>query len=168
MAEEMQEFKNAGLEEFFEKAYGYAVFPKVGKFAFIVGAGGAKGDVYVKKEGSAQKVGTSILMMASGGWSLGLTVYAEIIFFENEDAFKKFSSGNFECQAGARAHVLHVGADSAARTTGSGETTGTSNDAQAKGEYQDGLATFVRPQMGLAVDVSLEGQKFSYTPDETK
>lgn len=158
----MEEFKNAGLEEYFENAYGYAAFPKVGKFAFIVGVGGAGGDVYVKDKG---KVGTSKLMMASGGWSLGLTVYSEVIFFEDEDAFNKFTSGNFEFQAGAKAHILHVGADSAARTTGSGETTGAAGGAGTKGGYTNGMATFVMPKGGAMLDVSCEGQKFSYKAD---
>lgn len=77
----MEEFKKSGLvDSYFEKSYGWAVFPKVGKFAFIVGMGGAGGEVYVRKEGGEpEKVGVTTLAMASGGWSLGLTVYKEIV-----------------------------------------------------------------------------------------
>ena len=97
----MEEFKNKHLEKYFEDSYGWAVFPKVGKFAFIIGVGGAGGEVYVHEEvGKATKVGKSIMISASAGWSLGLTVFSEIIFFENEEALKKFTSGTFEFQAG--------------------------------------------------------------------
>ena len=43
-----QEFKDAGLEDFVDKAYGRAAFSKVGKFSFLVGIGGAGGNVYAK------------------------------------------------------------------------------------------------------------------------
>jgi len=76
----MDKFKESGLvDTYFEKSYGWAVFEKVGKFAFIVGVGGAGGEVYVNKEGGAEKVGKVTMAMASGGWSLGLTVYSEIV-----------------------------------------------------------------------------------------
>ena len=201
-------FKQSGdLGEYFDKSYGYAAFPKVGKFAFIVGIGGAGGDVYIRsKDGKGEmvKVGTSKMGMASGGWSLGLTVYSEIIFFENKEAFDSFASGNFEFQAGvselipryfkkqacgsfifdgmhkshflilkrlhnfllmcqrqAKVHVLNTGAESAARTTGSSETTGASMANKGTG-YTNGMATFILPKAGAMIDVSAEGQKFTY------
>ena len=96
----MEEFKNADLEEYFEKAYGWAAFPQVGKFAFIIGVGGAGGEVFAHDEaGKVTKVGESTLMLASAGWSLGLTVFSEIIFFENEEASKHFTSGAFKFEA---------------------------------------------------------------------
>ena len=164
----MEEFKKQGLvDEYFETSYGWASFSKVGKFAFIVGVGGAGGEVYVKKDGGeVEKVGKTKLVLASGGWSLGLTVFSEIIFFENKQAYDLFTKGNFEFQAGAKVHVLQAGADSAARTTGSSETTavaGGSGNAKNMG-YHDGMATFVLPKMGAMIDVSVEGQKFSFEP----
>lgn len=157
----MEEFKDAGLDDFFENSYGYAAFPKVGKFAFIVGVGGASGTVYVK----GRKEGYAKLKMASGGWSLGLTIYSEIIFFKDEDAFEKFTDGSgFQFEAGAKAHVLKAGASASARTTGS--SAATSGEASAAGGYAaNGMATFVLPKMGAMIDVSVEGQKFSYAPE---
>lgn len=164
----MEEFKKAGLvNEYFENAYGWASFPKVGKFAFMVGIGGAGGEVFVKKpDGEVENVGKSTLVLASGGWSLGLTIFSEIIFFENKEAFDRFTNGNFEFQAGAKVHCLTAGADSAARTTGSGETTAVagSEGGKSTGGYHDGMATFVLPKMGAMIDVSAEGQKFSFSP----
>eukprot|EP01083_Nonionella_stella_P154709 498884_1 len=161
----MEDFKNADLDEYFEKAYGWAAFPQVGKFAFIIGVGGAGGEVFAHDEaGKVTKVGKATLMMASAGWSLGLTVFSEIIFFENEEAFKRFTSGTFEFEAGAKIHILKTGVDTAARTTGSGKTIGTTVSTAEKG-YTNGMATFVRPKVGAMIDVSAEGQTFIYSAD---
>eukprot|EP01083_Nonionella_stella_P268487 907667_1 len=162
----MEEFKNANLEEYFEKAYGWAAFPQVGKFAFIIGVGGAGGEVFAHDEaGKVTKVGESTLMLASAGWSLGLTVFSEIIFFENEEAFKHFTSGTFEFEAGAKIHIIKTGVDAAARTTGSGETIGTSVTT-ANQDYTNGMATFVMPKLGAMIDISAEGQRFNYSAVE--
>jgi lipid-binding SYLF domain-containing protein len=164
----MEEFKKQGLvDEYFEKSYGWAAFPKVGKFAFLVGVGGAGGEVFVKKDGGeAEKVGKATLALASGGWSLGLTVFSEIIFFENKEAYDLFTNGNFEFQAGAKVHVLNAAVDSAARTTGSSETAAVAGEGGSAKNfgYHGGMATFVLPKMGAMIDVSAEGQKFFFEP----
>lgn len=162
----MEEFRNHGLvDKYFEKSYGWAAFPKVGKFAFMVGVGGADGEVYVKNEsGVVQKVGNSKLALVSGGWSLGVTIFSKIIFFENKEAYQRFIKGNFEFEVGAKVHVLNAGGDAAARTTGSG---GSASITDASGQvtdfgYHNGMATFVLPKMGAMIDVSAQGQKFFY------
>mmetsp|Transcript_12545 Transcript_12545/g.26624 ORF Transcript_12545/g.26624 Transcript_12545/m.26624 type:complete len:169 (-) Transcript_12545:165-671(-) len=165
----MEEFKNQGLvDKYFEKSYGWAAFPKVGKFAFMVGVGGADGQVYVKKEnGQVEQVGKSKLALVSGGWSHGITVFSEIIFFENEEAFHRFVDGKFQFEVGAKVHVLNAGGDVAARTTGSGESTTIPGDSKGQAAdfgYHNGMATFVLPKMGAMVDVSAQGQKFFYEP----
>lgn len=143
----MEEFKNQGLvNKYFEKSYGWAAFPKVGKA--IIGVGGADGQVYVKnKRGEVEQVGKSKLALVSGGWSLGITFFSEIIFFENEKAFQRFIDGNtFEFDDDAKVHELHTD-----------ET-----DQQADLGYHNGMATFVLPKKGETVDVSAQGQKFFY------
>ena len=82
------------------------------------------------------------------------------IFFEDQAAFDKFTKGNFEFQAGARVHCLTMGNDAAARTTGG------SGGSIPRDEYYEGCMTFVLPTMGAMIDVSAEGQKFSYSPME--
>lgn len=107
----METFKNAGLDNYFDSAYGFAVFETVKKAAVLIGAGGAKGEVYAKNEnGEMKKVGDASMTMISGGWSLGLSIYSEIIFFETKAALDKFtSSGSYEFEGTARAHVTHAG-----------------------------------------------------------
>lgn len=167
-AEKLEKFKGAGLEKFFDECYGFALFENVGKFGFIVGLGGGGGKVYTKSGDEFKQVGESTMMHASGGWSLGIQVASEIIFFENEESFNKFTNGNFEFEATAKCAVVTLGADSSARTTGTSESRGTSqaNAEVVSGEYTDGMATFMVLKMGLMVDVSLGGQKFSYKPLE--
>jgi lipid-binding SYLF domain-containing protein len=142
----MEAFKKLGLDDYFNNAYGYALFETVGKGAFIVGVGGAKGEAYTRGEdGEMCQVGKVVMTMASGGWSLGVAVFSEIIFFENETAFQHFCTGNFEFSGTAQFCVLTAGA-------------ATSTAAR----YTDGTATFMAPKGGLFVDVSAEGQKFFY------
>jgi len=141
----MEAFKKLGLDYYFNNAYGYALFETVGKGAVIVGVGGAKGEVYTRgKDGEMCQVGKVSMTIASGGWSLGVAIFSEIIFFENETAFQHFCTGNFEFSGTAMVYVLTSGSDSTAA------------------RYTDGTATFIAPRGGLLVDVSAEGQKFKY------
>jgi lipid-binding SYLF domain-containing protein len=122
--------------------------------------------VYAKKDGyDAVLVGTSVLVESSAGWSLGVQVASEIIFFEDEAAYNKFTSGSFEFSAGAKVAVVTMGADSSARTTGASKSTGvTGSKSTVEGGYHHGMATFVVLKMGAMVDVSVSGQKFSFKP----
>jgi hypothetical protein len=73
-------FIRAGLERYFDDAFGWATFLNVAKVSYFVGAGMAKGRVFAKKNGlDAQLVGHSTLFMASAG--IGSTVTSVIIFF---------------------------------------------------------------------------------------
>jgi lipid-binding SYLF domain-containing protein len=95
----------------------------------------------------------------------GVQTGSEIIFFEDKAAFDKFSAGNFEFSANAKVAVITMGADSSARTTGTSESTGvTGSSSTVDGSYHHGMATFVALKMGLMVDVSVSGQKFSFKP----
>src|SRR5262249_1806507 len=93
-------FKNAGESgKFFQTAYGYAVFPTIMKGAFLVGGAHGTGRVYAKGE----HVGNSSMTQATVGLQIGGAGYSEIVFFQDERAFKEFTSGNFEVGAGAEA-----------------------------------------------------------------
>ena len=103
--------KEAGLGSYLNESYGWAFFEKVGKGAFIIGVGGGEGDVYRKEcpndpPETATKVGTSTIVLASAGWSLGVEVITEIIFFQTREAFERFTTGKFEFEAGAKARAL--------------------------------------------------------------
>lgn len=69
VAKAIGEFKKAdpGIGKFFATAYGYAVFPSVGKGA--IGIGGAHGKGYVYERG--RLIGRSTLTQVTVGFQLG-------------------------------------------------------------------------------------------------
>src|SRR5210317_1228521 len=135
-------FRNAGeTSGFFNSAYGYAVFPTIGKGG--IGIGGAHGSGKVYRQGKA--IGTSKMTQVTIGLQLGGQAYSQIIFFEDEAALNNFTSGNFEFGAQATAVAITAGV-SAEANTGGGTAAGASggkNDASTvSGGYRKGMAIF--------------------------
>jgi lipid-binding SYLF domain-containing protein len=150
-------------QRFFDSAYGYALFPTVGKGGIGIGGAHGKGRVYVQ----GQHVGDTTMTQLTMGLQLGGQAYSQIIFFEDERAFDMFSSGNFEFSAQATAVALTAGV-SAEVNTGGGAAAGASggrNDATARhGGYRKGMAIFTIARAGLMYEASIGGQKFTYSP----
>src|SRR5882672_113329 len=72
-------FLNAGQSgEFFSKAYGYALFPNIGKGGVGIGGAYGKGRVYVQ----GKVVGEVSMTQLTAGLQLGGQAYSQIIFFE--------------------------------------------------------------------------------------
>lgn len=158
-------FQEAGESgTFFDKSYGYAVFPTIGKGG--VGIGGAYGKGRVYAEGNY--VGDTSMTQVTVGFQLGGQAYSQIIFFEDQRAFNEFTSGNFEFGAQATAVAITAGASAAATTTGtSAGASGGKHDATtttAGTGYRKGMAVFTVAKGGLMYEASIGGQKFSYTP----
>lgn len=155
-------FKNAGESgEFFKKAYGYAVFPSIGKGGFVVGAAHGDGRVYV----GGKKVAESAMTQLSIGAQLGGQVFSQIIFFEDKRAFDEFASGNFEFGAEASAVAITASASAGASTGGNTATaSGGRHDAATAGAYHKGMAIFTIAKGGLMYAATLGGQKYSFKP----
>lgn len=155
-------FKNAGESgEFFNSAYGYAVFPTIGKAG--IGLGGAYGEGRVYADGKL--TGDTSVTQISIGLQLGGQAYSQIIFFKDKRAWEEFTSGNFEFGAQATAVAITAGVSANASTTGnSAGASGGKNDATTAGEYYKGMAVFTVAKGGLMYEASIGGQKFSYTP----
>jgi lipid-binding SYLF domain-containing protein len=150
------------LAKFFKNAYGYAVFPTIGKAGFIVGGSYGKGQVY-----RAGKVtGKATLVEGSIGFQWGGEAFSEIIFFQDKRAYAEFTSGNFEFDANAQAVVITAGAQAQAGTKGAsaGASAGPKTGVQAETQYYKGMAAFVHPKGGLMFEISIGGQKFSFEP----
>jgi lipid-binding SYLF domain-containing protein len=155
-------FKQAGASgSFFDKAYGYAVFPTVGKGGLGVGAARGKGQVYV----GGKHVGNATLTQLSIGLQAGGEAFSEIIFFEDKRAFDEFSSGQFSFGAGASAVAITAGAQAGAGTSG-GAAAGASASQEAAttagGKYYKGMAVFTVAKGGLMLAAAIGGQKFKY------
>lgn len=134
--------RDPGLELFASKAYGYAVFPTVGKGGAVVGGAFGRGEVYE----CGQRVGTSSVTQLTAGLQFGGQAYSQVIFFADEAALRRFQEGNFEL--GAQASAIAV-------TAGAG----------ASAAYDDGIAVFVLPRGGFMYEATVAGQKFDYEPE---
>ena len=150
------------VSKFFKDSYGYAIFPTIGKAGFVVG--GSYGDGQVYRGGKA--TGKTSVVEGSIGLQIGAEAFSEMIFFQNKQAYDKFTSGSFEFDATAQAVVITAGVDAQAGTTGSsaGATAGPKTESQVTHGYMNGMATFVHAKGGLMAEMSLGGQKFSFTP----
>lgn len=137
---EMME-RSPKLKTYYEKAYGYAVFPKITKAGLGVGGAGGKGIVF--KNNVA--IGSSSLKQASFGLQAGGQQYSEVIFFENQKAFEHFTNGNLKFDAQASAVAI---------------TEGASYDIA----YKNGVAVFTNVKGGLMYEASIGGQHFTYKP----
>ncbi|MBA6411870.1 hypothetical protein H2508_01945 [Parahaliea sp. F7430] len=156
-------FKNAGVSgKYFNKAYGYALFPTIGKGGIGLGGAHGKGKVFV----AGQAVGNTTMTQLTLGFQLGGQAFSQIIFFEDRRAFEHFTSGNFEFSAQATAVAITAGA-SAEVNTGGGASAGISggrNDAATThAGYRKGMAVFTIAKGGLMYEAALGGQKFTYT-----
>ena len=155
-------FENAGESgRFFEQAYGYAVFPTIGKAGFVIGGAYGDGLVYINDT----VVGSTTMTQVSVGWQLGGQAYSMIVFFRDRAAFENFTSGDFEFSAKAEAVAITAGISGAASTAGSSITaSGNRENAITAGDYYKGMAVFTIAKGGLMYEATLAGQKFSYTP----
>lgn len=137
----IQRGKAAGATKWFESAYGYVVFPDIGKAGFIVGGAHGKGQVYEQ----GKVVGFSAITQGTVGLQIGAQAFSEIIFFKDKAAFEAFKEGNYELGAEATAVALEKG-------------------ASAQADYSGGVAIVVFGEGGLMAGAAVGGQKFSYEP----
>lgn len=151
-------------QKYFKKAYGYAVFPTVGKGGLGIGAAHGKGQVYR----GGEVTGKTSLTHISIGLQAGGQAFSEIIFFEDERAYDDFTKGSFEFDATASAVAITAGAQAQAGTAGTsaGASSGPRSGAQAPANYTKGMAIFVHAKGGLMYEAAIGGQKFSFTPLE--
>src|SRR5690606_8495357 len=133
--------EDPGLQQHFDNASGYVIFPNVGKGGFIIG--GATGNGVLFENGTA--IGMADLKKLNVGLQAGGQAIIEVIFFENDAALDNFKKGNFAFSAEASAVLANEGK---------------SKDAN----YKDGVMVFALPKAGLMADASVGGQKFGYTP----
>src|SRR4026208_1525382 len=106
--------ESPGSALFFDKAYGYAVFPTIGKAGLVVGGAHGTGRVFEK----GLYVGDTSLTQLSVGFQAGGQAFSEIIFFENKAAFDIFTAGNFEMAGTGQATAITASAPASAGPTG--------------------------------------------------
>ena len=163
----IENFRGAGAGDFIDDAYGYAVFPSIGKGGIGIGGAHGKGEVFV----GGKKVGKTKMSQITYGLQLGGQVYSQMIFFRDERAFDDFTSGNFEFGAQATAVALTAGAQASTSTGGGGNTSSGTDADSSKVNASDkqydgrsGMAIFTIAKGGLMYEATLGGQKFKYEP----
>jgi len=154
--------KSEVVQPFFKNAYGYAVFPTIGKGGIGIGASYGTGQVYQ----GGKVTGEVSLIKGSIGWQFGGQAFSQMIFFEDKRAYDEFTSGEFEFDATASAVAITAGAQAKAGTEGAsaGASAGPATGAQAKTSYHKGMVVFTHAKGGLMYEASIGGQKFTFKP----
>ncbi len=131
--------QDPAMSKIFASVEGYAIFPNVGKGAYVVGGAAGNGAVYE----SANLVGMAKLRQLDIGLQIGGQAFRQVIFFKTQEALNRFKSGNFELAGNASAVVLEEG-------------------RAVNLEFRDDIAIVTMPKAGAMVEISVGGQKFEY------
>lgn len=94
------------------------------------------------------------------GLQLGGQAYRQVIYLEDERAFKDFTSGSFEFSAQAEAIAITA---SAGAQAGSEGASANANETQSKARYHGGMVVFTQGKGGLMYQATIGGQKYDYT-----
>ena len=135
------EAKDPGLRQLLKEAYGYAVFPVVGKAALVVGGAYGKGAVFER----GKFAGYATIGQTTVGVQIGGDTFTELIVFEDREAFEKLKRGKLSFAADASAVLVKAGA------------------AAAKG-FGKGTRAFVYGEGGMLLEAAIGGQKFKFKP----
>ena len=127
------------MASLFENAYGYVIFPNVGKGA--IGVGGAAGNGMVYEQGKL--IGRASMTQVTIGLQLGGQAYREVIFFESKKDLDRFKESKYEMSAQVSAVAAASG-------------------ASADAKYKDGVQVYTMEKGGLMYEASVGGQKFKY------
>ena len=154
-------FVKAGVGDKFDTAYGYALFPTIGKAGFVIGGAYGKGRVYMQ----GKYYGDTAMTQATVGFQLGGAGFSQVVFFRDKHAFSDFVRGNFEFGADATAVALTAAVEASANTGGSSTTAsgGKYNANIGSSGYNHGMATYTITKGGLMYEATVGGQKFSIT-----
>ena len=128
------------MKHLFDSAYGYVIFPNIGKGA--IGVGGASGNGIVYEHG--KMIGKANMTQVTVGFQFGGQAYREVIFFESQETLDRFKENKIEFSAEASAVAATVG-------------------ASANAKYTHGVMIFTQQKGGLMYEASVGGQKFKFT-----
>lgn len=128
-------------QSYFDLARGYAVFPGITRIG--IGFGGAYGKGIVV-EGDAV-VGTTSYKQLTSGIQIGVRNFALIIFFQDEAALADYKEGKVQFMGQAGLSLLTTGVN-------------------ATPSYNNSVAVFALPKLGLMGEFTISGVRFNYKP----
>jgi lipid-binding SYLF domain-containing protein len=130
-----------GTEMYFDEAYAFAILPSVTRIAF--GFGGAYGSGIVID--GADLIGTTRFYQFTGGIQGGARNFSMIIFFKDKEALEYYKTGKLQFMGQAGIAVATAGVASTPA-------------------YNEGVAIFTVTRLGLMLDFSYSGARFTYQP----
>ena len=133
--------KRPEAQEFFDRAYGYAVFPSVKRFGAVFGFAWG-GGIVIQDD---QHLGTCSQFVVDLGPQLGAQVYSQVIFFKDAQALETFQEGRFEFQGRASGVFFRWGGAS-------------------EPSYLPDVAIFSLTKGGLMFEAAAGPAKFGYKP----
>lgn len=133
--------KRPEAQGFFDRAYGYAVFPSVKRFGAVFGFAWG-GGIVIQDD---QHLGTCSQFVVDLGPQLGGQVYSQVIFFKDAQALETFQEGRFEFQG--RASGVFFGWGGASEPS-----------------YLPDVAIFSLTKGGLMFEAAAGPAKFGYKP----
>ncbi|WP_373059608.1 YSC84-related protein [Zunongwangia sp. H14] len=134
---------SANLDDLFEKAAGYVIFPNVGAGAYILG--GAAGNGVLFENGQVQ--GFAELRQVDIGLQFGGQAYRQAILFQTQQELQDFKDGEYSLSGSASAVILKKGE---ARSI----------------DFKEGRAIVTMPKAGAMIEISVGGQKFEYRAED--
>jgi lipid-binding SYLF domain-containing protein len=144
---------------YFESAYGYAVWDRIGRGGLGIGGARGRGQVYL----GGKVTGFSTLSDITIGAQAGGQAYRQIIFFQNKAAYDKFVGGKFEFDASASAVAVTASAQASAGTSGAASSAGAGNpNTGASTGYVNGMQTFTMAEGGLMYAATIGGQRYNF------
>jgi lipid-binding SYLF domain-containing protein len=129
------------LQAFLGKAYGYAIFPSVGKGAIGIGGAYGQGELYER----GRKIGYCDLSQATIGLQIGGQTYTEIIAFQDKTALEDFKKG-------------------AMRFAGQATVVALKSGERAHANYKNGVSVLTMSEQGFMLEAAIGGQSFSFQP----
>lgn len=140
------EGEDSTMRDLLDRAYGYAVFPSIGKGGLAIGGAYGRGEVFER----GRLIGYCDMTQATIGLQAGAQKYSEFIAFQDKAALDNFKSGHFAFDAQATAVAVKAGAG-------------------ANAPYRNGVAVLTCGEAGLMAEASVGGQKFNFVPlDSTR
>ena len=128
-------------ERYFQEAYGYAIFHRVGRVGFGFGGGYGRGFVVERDE----LIGRTKFWQFTSGIQAGVRIFSQIVFFKDKEALEQFKRGRLE----------FVG-----QTSISFGPFGAGKDPA----YDKGVAVFSTTRFGLMGEATISGVKMTFKP----
>jgi len=132
-----------GLKRELKKAYGYAVFPSVGKAALLLGGAWGRGEVYQR----GKVIGYATIAQTTLGVQIGGDTFTEVLLFDSKESLERFKQGKTAFAANASAVLIKAG-------------------AAGTRDFEKGVKAYVHSEGGMLLEAAIGGQRFHFQPSE--